>query len=766
MASRLRMIVRAELRDKPILRVLAVGALAASVTVAAWGIGARAAWADAVKLEAGTISYVQDGEVVKAEGNVSVRWNENELHADQITLEKVKARLQARGDLRLRARDYRLTADSMDLGIDDETGIFRNVQISLGDRPGGFGGRLIEKHLGQNYTIRHGYYTTCHLREDGNPDWDISAEKIDVQAEQHGTMQNGLLRVRGVPILYLPYFVFPVGGQRRSGLLQPNIGNSSVRGAIYYQPFFWDVSKHIDLTTTVGIETAARGGVVNHLRYRPSRKMSGDVRIEYYNEKIRGDAVSEVVSPLFKGRTVPVDRTAITAVHRQQLSADTDLYVDLLASSDDLFFREIDALSKTRDDVDLRRKLRYARSDLGVIRRSGFSSFGAEAVGYQDFISPRTSSGAFVKSANSFTVQKPVDLWVNRDSLWRGLAVSASGTLSHFQRDTGTTGQRLDLRSKFERALTPDGPVESHLWASARATAYHMDARDVVDVATGATAARLNEFPLRGILDAGLDVRTELQRTYARGGGAHARLTHTVAPFATLRRTSGSSRSELPLYDGTDSIQGRTTGTYGVESRLLRHGKDGKAARELARLSLSQTYNFSRPVRSNYFSDIDFAAVFDPNRRVSINSLVSFDAAAAEVTAAIASLAMFSNAEAVARGEGASIGLAYDFVRDGGLESVEGRGTWALNDHIGLGTKVRYDFVSETFIEEAGSVRIRSSCDCWAINLVAVNQVNPSEFQFRISVELGGIGTLGSAPRTGNVTALKNPAEHNWRGRW
>ena len=763
---RLRRIVTLKPGFRKTYRACAACALVAVAAVGMVGSGSRPVFADSVKLEAGSISYQKQGDVVQAEDGVSVLWNGNRLRADKITLEKAKARLQARGHLRLDTSDYHVTADSLELGVDDETGVFRNVRISFGDRPGGVGGRVIEKHLGQNYTIRNGYYTTCHLREDGNPDWDISANKINVQAEHHGSMQNGLLRIRGVPVLYLPYLVFPVGGHRRSGLLQPNIGNSSVRGAIYYQPFFWAINKHVDLTTTAGIETAARAGIVSHVRYRPSRSMSGNFRIEYYNEKIRGDAVSEVVSPLFKGRPVPVDRTAVTGAHRQQLSPDTDLYINVLAATDDLFFREIDPVAESRDDVDLRRKLRYARSDLGVIRRTRFSSFGAESAGYQDLISPRTSSGAFVKNANSFTVQKPVELWGDRDGSWRGIAVSASGTLSQFVRGTSTNGQRLDMKSRLEKPLAPGGPLHANVWASARATAYHMDARDVVDRQTGATVTRLNEFPLRGVLDAGLDLRTELQRTYGWGMRDHEQVTHTLAPFARLRRTSGSSRSELPLYDGADSIQGRTTGTYGIESRLLRHGPDAGNNREMARVRVSQTYDFSRPVRSNYFSDIDFAAVFDPNERVSVNSLVSFDAGAAEVTAAVASLAVFSNTESVARGEGASFGLAYDFVRDGGLESVEGRGTWGLNDRVGLGAKLRYDFVSETFIEEAASVRIRSSCDCWAINLVAVNQVNPSEFQFRVSFDLGGIGTVGSAPSTGNVTALKNPAEHDWRGSW
>lgn len=723
--------------------------------------------AESIELEADTISYIQEGEIVEANGNVRVNWASNALRAGVLRLEKVRGRLVAGGGLLLTAPDYGVTADSLELFLENETGRFDNVQISLGDRPGGFGGRVVEKDLGQRYVVRDGYYTTCHLREDGNPDWDISSEKIEVQADSHGTMQNGLLRVRGIPVLYVPYMVFPVGDERRSGLLQPNIGHSSVTGAIYYQPYFWAIDKHMDLTTTFGLETSARIGLVNEFRYAPSKDTKGAFQVEYYNEKIRGDAVTDIVSPLFSGRSVPIDRAAISGMHRQRLSPESDFYLDVLAATDDLYFREIDTVEGSREHIDLRRKARYSRSDGGLISRAGFSSYGAEAEFYQDFVRPKDNVGNFIDDASSFTIQKPLELWGERDGEWLGgVAFVAEGSVAEFWREKSTKGQRLDLVTTIEKPIAPGGPVKAKLWGRGRATGYRMDERMPVDILTGNVGTELDEFPSRGVIEAGADVSMGLARDFELDSERWTGMRNVLEPFVSAHRTSGSARGELPLYDGADSIEGRTTGTYGVVSRLLFDERETREHRELARLQLSQTYNFSERVRTDNFSDIDFAALLVPSDRLSLNTLVSYDTDGAIVTGAIASLAWYSDIDEVIAGRGTSLGAAYHYVRDGGLEALEARGTLGLSERVSLGAKVRYDFVGERFIEEAVSARLTSSCDCWAINIAAVNQVNPDEFQFRILVEFGGIGSLGNASGTGLVSTPQDPAERNWRGGW
>jgi lipopolysaccharide assembly outer membrane protein LptD (OstA) len=104
---------------------------------------------------------------------------------------------------------------------------------------------------------------------------------------------------------------------------------------------------------------------------------------------------------------------------------------------------------------------------------------------------------------------------------------------------------------------------------------------------------------------------------------------------------------------------------------------------------------------------------------------------------------------------------AYRFVRRGavetaeeGLETVEARTILALTDRFAIGLNGRYDFVGNELVESGGGFRIESDCHCWTVDIGATNRVNPDETQFRIQLELSGLGSLGSSALNSHSTIL------------
>ena len=49
------------------------------------------------------------------------------------------------------------------------------------------------------------------------PDWELRGKHLDVRFDNYARMTNARLDVRGVPVLYLPYLVFPTKQTRQSG---------------------------------------------------------------------------------------------------------------------------------------------------------------------------------------------------------------------------------------------------------------------------------------------------------------------------------------------------------------------------------------------------------------------------------------------------------------------------------------------------------------------------------------------------------------------
>src|SRR4029078_9322942 len=72
-------------------------------------------------------------------------------------------------------------------------------------------------------------FTTCPVTGE---DWKLNSRNIVIDSPLHdGTGRGTSVELKGVPIIYLPWMTFPVGPQRKSGFLFPNIGALSPQRA-------------------------------------------------------------------------------------------------------------------------------------------------------------------------------------------------------------------------------------------------------------------------------------------------------------------------------------------------------------------------------------------------------------------------------------------------------------------------------------------------------------------------------------------------------
>lgn len=90
------------------------------------------------------------------------------------------------------------------------------------------------------------HYTTC---KPGQNDWEIAAKTINIDNNtETGYAKNMVFRFFDVPLLALPYFEFPLGRERRSGVLPPSLSYSSGTGLDVSVPYYFNLANHYDLT--------------------------------------------------------------------------------------------------------------------------------------------------------------------------------------------------------------------------------------------------------------------------------------------------------------------------------------------------------------------------------------------------------------------------------------------------------------------------------------------------------------------------------------
>jgi lipopolysaccharide assembly outer membrane protein LptD (OstA) len=156
-----------------------------------------------------------------------------------------------------------------------------------------------------------------------------------------GTVKNGWFYVFDVPVLYVPYGIFPIKTERQTGFLFPQFGQSTKDGFRYLQPFYWAISKSTDSTVSFDLETRTRYGFLGELRTKIDR--DSDFRIDgsYFNETWRKNADGDIVDKTIASPHIPQDRWNIISSHRYITGNDWLTFSDIAGYSDTLFTREL-----------------------------------------------------------------------------------------------------------------------------------------------------------------------------------------------------------------------------------------------------------------------------------------------------------------------------------------------------------------------------------------------------------------------------------------
>ena len=75
------------------------------------------------------------------------------------------------------------------------------------------------------------------------------------------------LRIAGVPVLYAPYFTFPIDDTRKSGFLYPSLGYSEENGYEISVPYYFNIAPNMDDTLTARLITERGLLLENEFRY-------------------------------------------------------------------------------------------------------------------------------------------------------------------------------------------------------------------------------------------------------------------------------------------------------------------------------------------------------------------------------------------------------------------------------------------------------------------------------------------------------------------
>ena len=250
----------------------------------------------------------------KLVGAVEMERDDLKVFADEIEVFSDTDRVIARGNVVVNTAESRIAADRADLNTRTQRGTFFNAAgtASLGDRidrslfgtlepDAYFYGETIEKIGRQKYRITRGGFTTC---VQPTPRWEVTSSTVILNLNDYAVLKNSILKVKGVPVLYLPVMYFPIQeDDRATGFLIPMYGNSSFRGHTISSAFFWAISRNQDATFLHDWFSQAGQGRGGEYRYELGGGSAGSVRTYQLNEPERvfpsttGGVTTETTQP-------------------------------------------------------------------------------------------------------------------------------------------------------------------------------------------------------------------------------------------------------------------------------------------------------------------------------------------------------------------------------------------------------------------------------------------------------------------------------------
>ena len=201
---------------------------------------------EVVRYDGRHIEFIVPKNTIRLDGAAHLTYRELELNAKQLEFDSARQTLVARGQPRLLDRGDKVDGRMMTYDLGSRVGTIYDAKTAY--EKGLYRGERIRK-AGQNeLDVMNGSYSTCELDK---PHYHFSAHYMKIYLKDKLVAKPVVFYLRNVPVLALPFYVFPIKPGRHSGFLFPafefgfnNRSGQFLRNAGYY----WAPNDYMDLT--------------------------------------------------------------------------------------------------------------------------------------------------------------------------------------------------------------------------------------------------------------------------------------------------------------------------------------------------------------------------------------------------------------------------------------------------------------------------------------------------------------------------------------
>jgi len=543
----------------------------------------------------------------------------------------------------------------------------------------------------------------------------LSPDIVLDQEQQRGYARKMRLEFADVPILYLPYFSFPLNNQRKSGFLIPNISNSGKSGLEIAVPYYWNISTNMDFTAKPTF--FSERGVQFQNEYRHLSRVS-ESSINY--------------DILFNDSKREFNRSYLNLNSRIEFFNNWDINVDISDVSDNNYFIDFGGSLQNTAITNLNREVSIGYYGQRWTTRALVQDYQVLSPSINNFQEPYQRLPQIISSA------KWSDLGLN------GLNLKLESELVNFNRQTGAKGVRVNTYPQIEYNWTNEA-VSVNSTAGLHLTQYSLD-----NIPQGGDSSPTRAVPVIN-LDARLHFERELDGEIL-PQTLEPRMQYTYIPFR--------DQADIPLFDtatpdltqnqlfspwrfsGLDRIGDTHQLALGLSSRLLGN-ENGQSLRfDLGQILFIEdrlvNLGDTNIVNNQASSLLVGEGFWRINDKWSIQSGLSWDSEADQHAKRNFAFSYNPNSRTL-------LNMGYRSVR-GSLDQTDLAFKYPVNDRINLVGRWNYDRLNKTTLDRYWGMEY-DTC-CWSIRAISRRYISDrqgnSDNAFLLQLELKGLSSVGA----------------------
>jgi LPS-assembly protein len=683
-------------------------------------------------------------------GAMRIQADKADVYEDPQPDGSVKRRLVAEGNVVFIRGEERLSGDRVEM---DESGrgFFENAVGFV--EPGVFiEGRRVERVDDDTYRVEGGKFTSC---AQPNPRWSFTATSARVEVDDKVVAKNSVLKVKGLPVFYAPYIYYPIRKDGRStGFLIPHVGYSSYRGVNLGTGFFWAMGRSFDQTFYADNYSKVGYGFGHELRYAAESPSRGTFRTYLFE---------------YQGTPTVLDPDTGEVI-TEGTPSKTDYDIDWNALQ--MLPGGVRATVNVRKYSNLSFNQRFQESFNRVTNRTEHWSASLEKDLRLAVLSASmdTTSTYFGSDYKRITGRLPgVSLRrFPRQVGWGGVVFGLEATADNLQYgdlDAVDHWARYDfapaVARPFRLSFLDFNPSVGYRYTRYGAS-YGLDEQDRNAIVGP---------PLdRSFFETQMEMRGPIfSRVFDTPGfGYSERFKHTIGPEVSWTyRTRVEDFNSIPKFDGHDYFLGTNQIAYSLVQRFFakRRGPTGKAQPyEFFNWRLTQTYyvqiadgqsnfdpNYSSSVfgpglKPEHLSPLMSRMRLKPSSEFSVDFNVEYDVNFKQVRRQSVLGTLNTPRVSLNGGWSRAVSLAEDpakrLVRAHTL-----RGSAALEvfpRRLFLEGSADYDIFNHTMWQTRGQLRYAVQCCGFTVEYVQYDWNGRNETQWRFSLELANVGSIGN----------------------